>query len=102
MPQKRPEDRGRIFKVWVRQGLREQRHFHRYGLVEPITATPEPSDGDVSAELNKWKADRFDESRARSFAADFNEWLERYTKHNYRERAKKAAAKRWQKSDNRS
>jgi hypothetical protein len=101
MSKKRPEDRGRIFKMWVRQGLREHRHFMRF-INAPLTATPEPSDEDVSAELDKWKADRLDESRAKSLAKEFEKVLERYTASNYEERAKKAAAKRWHKDENSS
>ena len=102
MPRKRPEDRARIFKVWVRKGLRNYRHFQRFGFNAPLTATPEPSDDDVSAKLNEWKVDRFDESKAKSLATAFKEVLERYTASNYQERAKKAAAKRWHNNENSS
>ena len=87
----------RIFKIWLRQGLREKRHFERFGPMQPLTVTPIPSDDDVVAEVKGWRANRLDEGRARGLAADFGQWLEQFTASNYRERAKKAAAKRWKK-----
>lgn len=56
-----------------------------------------PTDEDTSAELDKLKATSFDEVHVRVLAAPFLEWLERYTSHNYQERARKAAAARWTK-----
>lgn len=64
-----------------------------------MTVTPVPSDDDVQDSLKTWREQRFDESRAKSLAAHFNRWLEQYTSRNYRERAKKGAAKRWKKGE---
>lgn len=64
----------------------------------PLSATPVPSDEDVSALLDEWKTRQTDEAKANSMAAHFLEWLEKFTASNYRERAKKAATKRWQKN----
>lgn len=97
MPEKRPEDRMRIIRVWLSASLREERHLKRYGIMQPLTVTPKPTIDDVEAAIKDWRAKPFETAHAAMIAGFFGRWLEAYKGMNYRVRARKAAEARWKK-----
>jgi hypothetical protein len=97
MPQKRPEDRMRIWRIWTRQIIRENRHFDRHSMMQPLDITPVPTDEEVVAAIVDWKSQSFDENRVAMLAGFFNPWLAALTAQTYQKRAHTAAQKRWSK-----
>jgi hypothetical protein len=87
LPKKRPEDRLKFYRLFVRD------YLHR-------PATIKASESEIEAEITKNRQNKFDENTAYHFRMWMNMSLSEWEKENRHNRAKLMAAGRWKKRKN--
>lgn len=94
---KRPEDRFKIFRDYIRDSIRFSAYMKQDGgwSGKPYESTPIPTDDEVSTIINKQKADGFSEDHYSNTRMFFTKWLADYESKKLSDRAKKGAAAKW-------
>lgn len=97
MRKKRPEDRMRLIRGYLRDTMRTERYMTKYfGSGQPV---PETTDEETAALLSDWKSKLFDEYQCAMIADFFRRWLAQHETQIRQKRAKAAAAERWKKNN---
>jgi len=94
MPKKRPADRMKLYREYLRLSIRANKQFLPTGSVMPYENVPIPSDDEVSDLIKMLRARQFNEEQYKNYAEWFlkTNYLQQVEAENRRKRAQAGAA----------